>query len=73
MSLHNGAKTRVRVHSELPEEFEAIVEIHQRSVLSSFLFAAVIDDVIELARWWAKWVVVCQWLSSDEWDNHGTQ
>ena len=33
MSLYDGAKTRVRVDSELSEEFEAKVWMHQGSVL----------------------------------------
>ena len=37
-SLYEGAKTMVRVDSELSEEFEAKVGMLQRSVLSPFLF-----------------------------------
>ena len=37
MSLCEGAKTRVRVDSELLEEFEFNVGMHQGSVLSHFL------------------------------------
>ena len=36
MSLYEGAKTRVRVDSELSDEFEAKVVMHQGSVLSHF-------------------------------------
>ena len=36
MSLHEGAKTRIRVDSELSEEFEVKVGMHQGSVLSPF-------------------------------------
>ena len=50
MSLYEGAKTRVRVDSELSEEFEVKVGIHQGSVLSPFLFAVVVDVVTESAR-----------------------
>ena len=50
MSLYKGAKTRVRVDSELSEEFEVKVGMHQGSVLSSFLFAVVVDVVAEFAR-----------------------
>ena len=39
MSLYEGAKTGVRVNSELSEEFAVKVGMHQRSVLSPFLFA----------------------------------
>ena len=42
MSMYYGAKTRVRVVSELLEEFEVNVGIHQGSVLSPF-FAMVVD------------------------------
>ena len=49
-SLCEGAKTRVRVDSELSEEFEVNVGIHQGSVLSRFLFAVVVDVVTEFAR-----------------------
>ena len=36
MSLYDGAKTRVRVDSELPEEFKVKVQMHQGSILSLF-------------------------------------
>ena len=38
MSLHEGAKTRVWVDSQLSEEFEVKVWMHQGCVLSPFLF-----------------------------------
>ena len=50
MSLYEGAKTRVRVDSELSEEFEVKVGMHQVSVLSHFLFVVVVDVVAEFAR-----------------------
>ena len=50
MSLQEGAKTRVRVDSELSEEFEVKVGMHQGSVLSSFLLAVVVDVVTEFAK-----------------------
>ena len=50
MSLYKGANTRVRVDSELSEEFAVKVGMHQGSVLSPFLFAVVVDVVTELAR-----------------------
>ena len=50
MSLYEGAKTRVRVDSELSEEFEVKVGMHQGSVLSPFLFVVVVDVVTEFAR-----------------------
>ena len=50
MSLYEGAVTKVRVDSELSEEFEVKVEIHQGSVLSPFLFVVVVDVVTEFAR-----------------------
>ena len=49
MSLYERAKTRVIVDSELSEEFEVKVGMHQGSVLSSFLFAVVLDIATELA------------------------
>ena len=48
--MYEGAKTSVRVDSELSEEFEAKEGIHQGSVLSPFLFAVVVDVVTDLAR-----------------------
>ena len=42
MCLYEGAKTRVRVDSELSEEFEVKVAMQQGSVLSSFPFAVVV-------------------------------
>ena len=50
MSLYEGAKTRVRVDSELSEEFVVRVGMHQGSVLSPFLFALVVDFVTEFFR-----------------------
>ena len=50
MSLYEGAKIRVRVDSELSEEFEVNVGVHQGYVLSSFLFVVVVDVVTEIAR-----------------------
>ena len=47
MSLYDRAKMRVRVNSELLEEFEVNVGMHHGSVLSPFLFALVVDVVIE--------------------------
>ena len=41
MSLHEGAKTRVRVDSELSVEIEIKVWMLQGSVLSPFLFTVV--------------------------------
>ena len=35
MSLYEGAKTRVRVGLELPEEFKVKVGVHQGSMFSS--------------------------------------
>ena len=48
-SLYEGAKTRVRVDSELSEEFEVKVEMHQGSVQSPFLFALVANVVTEFS------------------------
>ena len=39
MTLYEGAKTRVKVDSELSEEFEINVEMHQESVLLPFFFS----------------------------------
>ena len=50
MSLYEGAKTGVRVDSELSEEFEVKVGMHQGSVMSPFLFAVVVDVFTEFAR-----------------------
>ena len=54
MSLYDGAKTRVRVDSELSEEFEVKAGMQQGFVLLPFLFALVVDFVTELARGGAK-------------------
>ena len=50
MSLYDGAKTRVRMDSELSDEFEVKVGMHQGSVLSPFLFAVMVDVVTEFVR-----------------------
>ena len=49
LSQHDGAKTRDSVDFELSDVFEVKVAKHQGSVLSPFLFAAVVDVVIEFA------------------------
>ena len=50
MSVYEGASTRVRVDSELSDKFDVAVRMHQGFVLSSFIFAVVVDVVTELAR-----------------------
>ena len=45
-----AAQTRVREDSELSEEFEVKVRMHQGSVLSLLLLSFVVDVVTELAR-----------------------
>ena len=50
VSLYERAKKRVRVDSELSEEFEVKVWMHQGSVLSPIIFAEVVDIVTEFAR-----------------------
>ena len=50
MSVYEGAKTRVRVDSDLSEEFDVKVGMHQGYVLSPILFAVVVDVVTEFAR-----------------------
>ena len=47
MSLYEGAKTRVRVESELSGEFEVKVWMHKKSVLSPILSAVAVDVVAE--------------------------
>ena len=53
MSLYEGTKTRVRVDSELSEQFEVKVGMHHGSVLLPFLFAMVVD-VTEFTRGYIK-------------------
>ena len=50
ISLHEGAKTRVIVDSELSDELEVKVGMQQGSVLSPFPFADVVGVVTELTR-----------------------
>ena len=47
MSQYEGAKTRERVDSDLSEELEVNVGMHQGSVVSPFIFALVVDVVTE--------------------------
>ena len=49
-SLHEGVKTTVRVDSELSDDHEVKVRMHQGFVLSPFLFAVVVDVVTKFAR-----------------------
>ena len=54
MSLYEGAMIRIRVDSEMSQEFEVEVGIHQRSVLSPFFhFEVETDLVTKLDRWCA--------------------
>ena len=46
ISPYEGANIRVRMDSTLPEECEIHVQMHQRSMLSPFLYAIVVDVVI---------------------------
>jgi hypothetical protein len=50
MRLYEGARTRVRVDSEVSEPFEVKVGVHQGSVLSPLLFVAVMDVLGEGVR-----------------------
>ena len=50
MSLHDGAKTRVRVGSAYSGEFEEKVGVHQGCVLSPLLLAIDVDVITENAR-----------------------
>ena len=54
MSLYEGAKTRVREDYELSDDLDIKVGLHHGSVLSHFLFAAVVDVVMEFDRGCAK-------------------
>ena len=47
LSLYDGAKTRVRIDSVLSEQFEDKMGMHQASVLSTYVFAVVVDVVSE--------------------------
>ena len=51
ISLYEGAKTKVRVGTELSEDFCVKVGVHQGSILSPLLLIAIMVDVItESAR-----------------------
>ena len=50
MSLYHGAKTKIRVGSELSEGFLIQVDVHQGSVLSPLLFAIAMDVISKNAR-----------------------
>ena len=50
MSLCGGASTKVKVGSELSEEFLVQVGVHQKSVLSPLIFSTVVDVITENAR-----------------------
>ena len=50
LSLNEGAKTRIRVDSQVSHEFKVKVGMHQGSMLSPFFFALVVGVVTEFAR-----------------------
>ena len=56
--LYEGAKTRIKVDSELSEEFEVEVAMQQGSVQSPVLFAVVVD-VADYQRVCIKLAAVC--------------
>ena len=62
MSLCEEARTRVEVDSELSEEFEVNVGMHQGSELLRFLFALVVDVVTDFVRD----CTLCDLLYADE-------
>ena len=47
MGLYEAASTKIKVRFSYSEEFPARVGVQQGSVLSSFLFATVIDVITE--------------------------
>ena len=49
INLYEKAKTRVKVDSELSEECEFNVGMHQGSMLSAFIFVVVADVATEFA------------------------
>ena len=59
MSLYEGARTRIRLHSELSKEFEVNVGMHQGSDLSPFLLALVVDVINEFIREGALSELLC--------------
>ena len=56
--VYDGATTTVRSAAWLTEEFKVDVGLHQRSALSSFLFAVIIDKLTEDIRKDAPWDVL---------------
>ena len=48
MSLHKGARTKVKVVKRFSEEYEVNIGVHQGSVLSSLLFTIVVDVMNEI-------------------------
>ena len=50
ISLYEGVSTNVRVDSELSEELEVKVGMHQVTVLSPSTIALVVDAVTQFAR-----------------------
>ena len=58
MSFYEGVETKVIVGSGLSKELSVKVGVHQGSVLSSLLFAMVIDTVTENAsKGWMKQIL----------------
>ena len=50
MSLYEGSKTKVKVGSKFSKELSVAVGVYQESVLSSLLFAIVVNVVTENAK-----------------------
>ena len=50
MNLYHGAKTKVRVGTELFEKFLLQVGVHRGSVLSPLLFAMTVDEILKIPR-----------------------
>ena len=50
MSIYHGTNTKVKVGSELAEEFLVQVGVHQASVLLLLLFMIAVDAIMENAK-----------------------
>ena len=56
--MYNGSETAARWAVGTTESFKIKIELHQRSALSSFLFAVIMDRIMDKVRREPQWTML---------------